>query len=301
MNLLTVATSAMGLLGRGRSPAGLLNFTVPRRGYRVERDIPYDSGPRQRMDIYAPPTSRAVARATSPANAGAENLSSARGLPVVVFFYGGAFRCGRKSEYRFIGEALATSDMIVAVPDYRIYPEARFPDFLNDGAGAIAKLREIASHHGGDPENLFLAGHSAGAYIAVMLAANPEYLRAHGGDTSWINGVMALSGRYHDFPLRDRIAEAIFAGPARDETRPSTFIDGVTSPMLLAAGAREPEDVLKAKRKLAEHLRSHGSEVEEVIYPGIGHVGIVAALAAGMRHRAPVRKDIAAFVNRWSA
>lgn len=70
--------------------------------------------------------------------------------------------------------------------------------------------------------------------------------------------------------------------------------------MLLGAGARESNDVVNAKRKLAEHLRMHGSEVEDVIYPGIGHVGIVAALAAGMRHRAPVRKDIAAFVNRWN-
>ena len=282
MNLLTVATSAMGLLGRGRSPAGLLNFTVPRRGYRVECDIPYASGPRHRMDLYA-------------------SDATARGLPVVVFFYGGAFRCGRKSEYRFIGESLATSDMVVAIPDYRIYPEARFPDFLQDGASAIARVREIAPRHGGDPENLFLAGHSAGAYIAVMLAANPDYLCAHGGDVSWIKGVIALSGRYHDFPLRDRIAEAIFAGPARDETRPATFIEGIAPPMLLAAGAREPEDVLKTKRNLAEHLRSRGSEVEEVIYPGTGHVGIVAALASGMRHRAPVRKDIAGFVTRRGA
>ena len=294
MNLLSVATSAMGLFGQGRSPAGLLNFTVRRRGYQVERDIPYGSGPRHRMDLYAPPT---ALRATSAAKAGAEIKN---GLPVVVFFYGGAFRCGRKSEYRFIGESLATSDMIVAVPDYRIYPEARFPDFLHDGASAIAKTREIATRHGGDPENLFLAGHSAGAYIAVMVAANPEYLRAYGGDVSWIRGVIALSGRYHEFPLQDRIAETIFRGPARDETRPARFIEGIAPPMLLGAGAREPEDVLNAKRKLAEHLRSRDSEVEDVIYAGIGHVGIVAALARGFRGRAPVRKDIAAFVERWS-
>jgi len=289
MNLLTVATSALGLLGRGRSPAALLNFTAPRRGYRVERDIAYGSGPRNRMDLYAP--------ATSAAEAGAETLqTSPRGRPVLVFFYGGAFRAGRRSEYRFIGEALATLGMIVAVPDYRIYPEARFPDFLHDAASAVAKLRGIAPRHGGDPENLFLAGHSAGAYIAVMLAANARYLRAHGGDVSWIKGVVALSGRYHESTLHDRIAETIFRGPARDETQPAKFIETVAPPMLLAAGAREAEDVLNAKRKLAEHLRARGSEVEEVIYPGIGHVGIVAALAARMRHRAAVRKDIAAFV-----
>jgi acetyl esterase/lipase len=281
MNLLTMATSALGLFGQGRSPAAFLNFTVPRHGYRVERDIPYGTGPRHRMDLYAPEL--AVTR-------------GARGLPVVVFFYGGAFRAGRKSEYRFVGEALATLDIIVVVPDYRIYPEARFPDFLDDTASAITKLREIVARHGGDPENLFIAGHSAGAYIAVMLAANPDYLRAHGGDVSWIKGVIALSGRYHESALQDRIAESIFRGPARDETRPARFIDGVAPPMLLGAGTREHPVVLDAKQNLAEHLRSRGSEVEEVIYPGVGHAGIVAALAPGFRNRAPVRKDIAAFV-----
>ena len=92
-------------------------------------------------------------------------------VPVVVFFYGGAFRAGRKSEYRFVGEALASRGIIVAVPDYRIYPAARFPDFLNDGAAALVKAREVTAAHGGNPERLFVAGHSAGAYIAVMLAA----------------------------------------------------------------------------------------------------------------------------------
>jgi hypothetical protein len=71
--------------------------------------------------------------------------------------------------------------------------------------------------------------------------------------------------------------------------------------MLLAAGAREQQAVLTAKQKLAGHLRCHGSEVEEVIYPAVGHAGIVAALAPGFRGRAPVRKDIAGCVKRWSA
>jgi hypothetical protein len=71
--------------------------------------------------------------------------------------------------------------------------------------------------------------------------------------------------------------------------------------MLLGAGSREHEVVLIAKTNLAQHLRSRGNAVEEVLYPGIGHAGIVAALAPRYRNRAPVRKDIAAFVERWSS
>lgn len=277
MNPLLALSSVFGLFGAGRSPAALLNFTVPRSGYRVLRDIPYAGGPRQRMDFYLPPDVKAPA-------------------PVVLFFYGGAFRAGRKSEYRFAGEALASRGIIVAVPDYRIYPEARFPDFLHDGARAMAKVRELAPRHGGDPNRLFVAGHSAGAYIAVMLAANPAYAEAAGGNTSWIRGVIGLSGRYHDSPLQDEIAATIFGGPPRDETRPALYIRGACPPMLLAAGSREPPVVVEGKQKLAAHLRHCGSEVEEALYRNIGHAGIMLALAPGFRRRAPVREDIIRFV-----
>jgi acetyl esterase/lipase len=283
MNLLTAATSALQLFGTGRSPAMLLNLTAPHRGYRVRRDIPYGDGPRHRMDFYVPVSSGSAA------------------LPVLVFFYGGGFRAGRKSEYRFVGQALATRGMIVAVPDYRIYPAARFPDFLSDAAAAVVKTREIAASHGGDPAKLILAGHSAGAYLAVMLAANPQYLAEAGGDRSSIKGVIALSGRYHQSPLHDDVAETIFCGPARNETRPANFIRGRSVPMLLAAGSREDSVVLEEAHLLADHLRAQGSPVTEINYPGIRHAGIVAALAPGFRGRAPVRDDMAAFVQAQCA
>ncbi len=280
MSLLTAVTSVLQLFGTGRSPAVLLNLTAPRRGYRVERDIAYGNGPRNRLDLYVP------ACATKAA------------LPVIVFFYGGAFRAGRKNEYRFVGEALATRGILVAVPDYRIYPEACFPDFLDDAARAVVKLRQTAGLFGGDPAALVLAGHSAGAYLAVMLAANPQYLMAAGGNPSAIRGVIALSGRYHQSPLHDQTAETIFRGPARDETRPANFIRGRVPAMLLAAGSRDGATVLREKQQLVNDLRAYGNEVKEVTYPGIGHAGIVAALAPGFRHRAPVRDDMAGFVQK---
>ncbi len=289
MNLLRVATRVLGVFGAGRSPAALLNFTVPRRGYKVLRDIAYGTGLRHRLDLYLPESTSVRASDKSPADR-EEN-------PVVVFFYGGAFRAGRKSEYRFVGEALATAGIIVAVPDYRIYPEARFPDFLQDGAQAVTRVREIAAYHGGNSERLFIAGHSAGAYIAVMLAADERWLRRRGSDGSWVRGVIGLSGRYHDSPTQDEIANVIFQGPPRDETRPASFIRGRCPPMLLAAGSRESGVVLASKQNLAAHLRQTRNEVEETLYAGVGHAGIVAALAPGFRGRAPVRADIIRFVN----
>jgi len=277
MWILKLLTAIFGLFGQGRSPAAMLNITVPRSGYRVHRDIRYGEHPRQRLDLYLP-------------------RNSPQPAPLVLFFYGGAFRAGRKSEYRVVGEALASRGIAAAIADYRIYPEARFPNFLEDGAKALAAVHALAGQHGADPARIFLAGHSAGAYIAVMLAANPVYLRGASADPAWIRGVIAIAGRYHELPLGDSMMLEIFRGPARPQTRPATFIDAKRPPMLLAAGADESAAVLDSHAKLAAHLREQGSEVEEIIYPHIGHMGIMLALAPGFRHRAPLRDDIARFL-----
>jgi acetyl esterase/lipase len=277
MWILRVLTALLGLTGRGRSPAMMLGLTVPRSGYRVQRGLAYGKAPRQRFDLYLP-----------------KDLSGP--APVLLFFYGGAFRAGRRSEYRVVGEAFASKGIIVAVADYRIYPEAHFPDFLDDGAAALAGVHARAAEFGGDPTRIFLAGHSAGAYIAVMLAANPAYLRAANADPSLIRGVIAMAGRYHEIPLGDATGLKIFGGPARSETRPASFIDGKRPPILLLAGGSESPEVLVSHSKLAAHLKDHGSEVQEIIYPGIGHMGIMLALAPGFRGRAPVRDDIVRFV-----
>jgi acetyl esterase/lipase len=255
----------------------MLNLTVPGSTYRLHRDLAHGQGRRQRFDLYLPKNGSAPA-------------------PVLLFFYGGAFRAGRKSEYRIVGEAFASKGIIVAVADYRIYPEGRFPDFLNDGAAALAAVHARVAEFGGDPSRIFLAGHSAGAYISVMLAANPAYLRAANADPSWIRGVIAMAGRYHEIPLGDATGVEIFGGPERTETRPASFIDGKRPPVLLLAGAEESSEVLVSHSKLASHLNDHGNEVQEIIYPGIGHMGIMLALAPGFRHRARLREDIARFV-----
>jgi acetyl esterase/lipase len=277
MWILRFLTALLGLFGRGRSPAMLLNLTVPRAGYRMHRNLAYGEGPRQSFDLYLP-----------------EKISSP--APVLLFFYGGAFRAGRKSEYRIVGEAFASRGIVVAVADYRIHPEGRFPDFLQDGAAALAAVHARITEFGGDPARIFLAGHSAGAYISVMLTANPAFLQAANGDPSWICGVIAMAGRYHEIPLGDATGVKIFGGPARAETRPASFIDGKRPPMQLLAGADDSPEVLESHHSLAAHLREHGSAVEEITYPGIGHMGIMLVLAPKFRGRAPVRDDIARFV-----
>ena len=265
------------MIARGASPALLLNLTVPRSGYRVHRDIAYGEGARQRLDLYVPDAFMAPA-------------------PVVLFFYGGGFVAGRKSEYRVLGQALASNGIIAAVADYRLYPEVTFPAFIEDGAAALVGLRKLVPQYGGDPVRIFLAGHSAGAYISVMLAADARYLAARDADPSIIRGVIGIAGIY-DFPkivTPERIL--IFGGAERPETQPLNYIDGARTPMLLVVGAKDGALQLSGIRSLSARLRAAGSEVEERVYPRIGHMSIMLALAPGFRRIAPLREDIARFV-----
>ena len=269
-----------GFLGWfGYSPAVLLNFTAPRWGYRVERAISYGPESRHRMDLYLP-------------------RRQASSAPAVLFFYGGGFISGHRREYRFVGQALASKGIIVGIADYGIFPEHRFPEFVEDGAKAAAFLHQKLPDRGGDPKRLFVAGHSAGAYIAIMLASNPHYLKAAGADLSCLAGAIGIAGPYDFLPITNPTRIEIFGGTDRVETQPIYFVDGKRPPMLLLTGDRDVNILPRNTRNMAARLREHGSEVEEIVYPGIDHFRIILGLAPLFRRVIPIRADIARFVRR---
>src|SRR5687767_6774876 len=129
---LRAALAATAALTAACSPLGLVNALVPSNGYRATSGIRYGTGPRQSLDVYRPET--------RPERA-----------PVVVFFYGGNWNSGERESYRFVGEALASQGFVTVIPDYRLYPEVRFPDFLADCAAAVRWTSDHAAEHGGDP------------------------------------------------------------------------------------------------------------------------------------------------------
>ncbi|HJQ58567.1 MAG TPA: alpha/beta hydrolase, partial [Vineibacter sp.] len=171
------------------SPADLLNATVPDTGYRRLSDIAYGDDPRQRLDLYIP-------QRPDPSRS------------VVVFFYGGSWDSGRRQNYHFVAQALADAGFWVVLPDYRIFPQVRFPAFVEDGAAAVRWTQSQIAAHGGDPGRLFLAGHSAGAHIALMLATRTPYLERAGVERGKLRGVIGIAGPYDFLPLSsDRLKE----------------------------------------------------------------------------------------------
>lgn len=268
---------AAGLLSACTPMIEVLNLAVPRDGYRIVRDLAYGPDARQRLDLYVPD-------------------HAAPGAPVMLFFYGGSWETGNKALYRAFGQAFASKGILVAVADYRLYPQVRYPAFLEDSARAFAFVHGHAAAYGGNPRRLFLAGHSAGAYNAMMVAADPRYLHDAGADISQVRGVIGIAGPYDFLPLTDKSLIDIFGGTDRPETQPITHIDGKRPPMFLATGSDDTTVLPRNSYRLAEKLRRYDSPVEVKTYPGVGHIGIILSLAPGFRSRTSLRQDMLQFL-----
>jgi len=274
-----LATLCLCALMPGCGPAELLNRTVDRDGLVVQLDLAYGPGPRQAMDVWRPAAPAAAA------------------LPVVVFFYGGAWQTGQRGDYPFVAANLARRGHVVVVPDYRLYPQAGFPAFLQDAAAAVAAARRLAPGWGGDPARVVLMGHSAGAHIAAMLALDPRWLAAAGDSRDRIAGVVGIAGPYDFLPITGADIRAVFATAAdlRD-TQPVRFADGRAAPMLLLHGTDDRTVLPRNSTVLAERITASGGRARAVLYPGIGHIGIVLGFSELFRSRSPVLDDAAGFV-----
>lgn len=213
--------------------------------------------------------------------------------PVVVFFYGGAWQRGARAQYRFAGRQLADNGILAIVADYRTWPEAAFPAFMGDAASAVAWARAHAGAHGGDPERLFLAGHSAGAQIAALLASDPRYLADEGLRPADLAGVIGLAGPY-DFHVGETYAK-IFGPPSQwPLAQAVNFIDGDEPPFLLVHGRDDRVVAAGESRQLAALLAKQGVRAELVLLPG-GHDAPLLALYDPAR-KPSVMPAIRAFV-----
>ncbi len=260
------------------SRTSVLNALAPSDGITLTRDIAYAPGSRRTLDIYAP-------------------RASARPASVVVFFYGGNWDSGAKEMYRFVGAALAARGVLTIIPDYRLYPQVRFPAFMDDAATAVGWTRTNIARFGGDPHRLFLMGHSAGAQIATLLALDPVYLHAHDVAPDVVCGAIGLAGPYDFLPLHDPELEAIFGPEAeRPRSQPINYVSPQAPPMLLLAGRDDTTVDPGNTLRLAAKLRAAGVGVQSELYPRIGHATLIGAFARPLGFLAPARKDTVDFV-----
>ena len=273
--------AALGLAGAlaGCSVTGLLNVATSTPSVAVTRDVAYAPGDRHALDVYAMP--------------------GGAGRPVVVFIYGGSWDSGSKKDYAFVGEALAKHGYVVFVPDYRLYPQVRWPDFLQDNALAVRWAKDHAAQFGGDPSKLVLMGHSAGAYDAVDLGVDTRWLSAVGLDPGRdVTALVGLSGPYDFLPLHTKELRTIFGPEAsRPDTQPINHVTGREPPMLLITGDKDTTVEPGNSDRMAAKVTAAGGKVQVIHYPSLDHVRTVGALADPLTFLAPVRRDVFQFID----
>jgi acetyl esterase/lipase len=248
---------------------------------RIAEGLSYGDHPRQKLDIYAPP---------SPHNA-----------PVIVFFYGGSWNSGDRVDYGFLGTALAAQGFVTVLPDYRLVPEVRFPAFVQDGAAATAWVAREIGRFGGDGERIVVSGHSAGAYIASMVSLAPAY-SDRAGSKARPRGFVGLAGPYDFFPFKyPTIIEAFGSWPRPEETLPLNQVHRGAPPSLLLHGLADTTVPPHDSMVMAERLKANGDEVELITYVGVDHVDVMLALSKPYRDRANSLADLTRFAMRVTA
>lgn len=216
--------------------------------------------------------------------------------PVVVFFYGGSWDSGKRQWYAFVGNALARAGYIAVLPDYRQFPNVRFPSFVADAASAVAYVEKRAASWGGDPQKIYLMGHSAGAHIAMLLALDQHYLLAAGGDSSRLLGIIGVAGPYDFLPLKDADLVTIFGDAASQQrSQPINFARTDAPSLLLLHGADDKTVEPANSERLAAQQIAMGAPVSLQLYPDVGHIGILLDLR---KKDSRVMRDVAEFIAR---
>jgi len=259
------------------SLVGLLNTVSPRPRHtrRLATALRYGADPKQLLDLYGP-------AAPGP-------------HPVIAFFYGGAWSdIGDRRDFAYAARALAALGYVVAVPDYRVLPEVAYPTFLDDCGLAVHWLIDHVAPYGGDASRLALAGHSAGAYNAVMLALDPRYeLRGR------LKAVAGLSGPYDFHPFNEAISQRTFGDVAdAPSTQPINHVAADAPPMFLGHGDRDTLVGRQNAESLSARLRAVGVPVEVHNYPRLGHAGPVMELGSLIKGRSTLFADLRTFLTR---
>ena len=202
----------------------------------VRRDIAYlsDGNRLHGLDVYAP--------------------SGARNAPVIVFVHGGYWVGGDKDYhptitglYGSVGRALAALGVVVVIPNYRLVPETDIAGELDDVCAAVKWTETHVAESGGDPQRLYLMGHSAGGHLVATLGSNDSELTRRDIQPSRISGYIALSAVWdiadmhatQDAAFQERVTYPVFGkDPANWAAHsPLSKLGKSSHPFFLAVGS----------------------------------------------------------------
>ncbi len=236
-----------------------LNRLTPKKGYVVRQNVAYGLKARQRLDLYI------------------SNQVEAK--PLIVFVHGGAWSHGDKSAYKFVGEAFARFGYDVAVMNYHLAPEHKFPSYIDDLAVALGYLDQQQIKLGISTQKIALMGHSAGAFNIASLVYHPRHYQLTVKQN--IKAIIGIAGPYHFDYKGDPLAENAFdqAVPYQ-QVMPYYFVEknDIQHYLFLA----ENDQIVKDKNTLdlQAKLQELGNHCEIKVIPKTGHISIMGSVSS---------------------
>jgi len=256
------------------APVSILNGITPSSTFDRTKNVSFGEGKRDELDIY---------RAEKPKD----------GAPVLMFVHGGSWDSGSKGIYKFLAEGFTNSGYDIVVPNYRIYPDAKFPDFLEDNAKAVAFTTEIFPDR-----KIVLIGHSAGAYNVLMLALRDKYLSGAGIDRcAVISGVVGLAAPTGIVPLDSAPLTTIFPDRFTADDAVLNNVNGPAPAIFLGHGESDTTVYPQNSIALAEKIEARGGRAQVELYPGQSHTDVVKVLSRHFDGSVTLKADIVAFID----
>lgn len=225
--------------------------------------VTYGPHAKQAVDVYAPP--------------GGPNANGGP-HPVVVFFHGGVWQFGDRSEYATLGRDLARHGFVAFVASYRLAPQHTWPAQLDDARAVIDVALKEAPRHGGDPRRLLVMGHSAGAQLAALLVQQgDERIRALALFSGVFDLELPLDEAQRDGGYASFIAP-VFARSQLAGASPLRAAARLDVPVLLVTSERDYRAMHAQTVKMHEHLVARKERVQLVELARVDHFGMVASL-----------------------
>ena len=254
------------------SPAKVLTALSSMQGLKIYKKIPYGTHQRQFLDVYQP--------TNLPADL---TIYAENGLPVVVFIHGGSWQHGEKEGHGFIGRSLAQAGFLTVVIDYRLAPKNIYPDFINDSVSAIAWVYQRIAEYGGDPNKLFIMGHSAGAFNAVVAVDDARFWRNSHVPNDAIKAVIGLAGPY-SFDYRQYQSKVAFPAHLHPEgVMPDRHVRPDAPPHYLMVAENDNLVGIKNMLKMKRALERAKVPVKSVVIPKVNHMTMIVAMAKPTR------------------
>ena len=243
-----------------------------RKELRHELDVPYGKNPKQRMDLYFP-------------------TQKASRAPVLLFLHGGGFREGDRKQYGYVAEPFAKHGILTVVASYRLTPEGfSHPAQPDDAKAMVAWIYKNISRYGGNPEAIYIGGHSAGAILTADIGVDLAWLDQVKVPRSAVRGIVPISGSYD---LRGSKRMEYLPTPATEEKASALLHVGAPAPVAIVAYGSLEERLKDPSAALVKALTAKGIQARTLNLEGKDHAGAVWELSDA---NAPLTKAMLAMI-----